>query len=211
MGSKPHGLTHEISWVIMGRPTVTHGALWADPLARFQVEQDQLRCRIAPHTPPPPHRAVELCPSAVAVYHGRARCAPSRSPLGCSISPPCSAMRTPKIAAQLPPADLPTGHRRRGWIIWADAPTFSASPTITLAAPPPTMDLNMCRCCRFSKLATRRTDGDLKAIAALGTGIASSGRLQFVQSSSTRAAEAASDTPEEKGMLLAGISDVVNN
>lgn len=38
MGSKPHGLTHEISWVIMGRPTVTHGALWADPLARFQVE-----------------------------------------------------------------------------------------------------------------------------------------------------------------------------
>lgn len=69
--------------------------------------------------------------------------------------------------------------------------------------------------CRFSKLATRRTDGDLKAIAALGTGIASSGRLQFVQSSSTRAAaaaaEAASDTPEETGMLLAGISDVVNN
>ncbi|KAF2908700.1 hypothetical protein DAI22_12g202100 [Oryza sativa Japonica Group] len=62
-------------------------------------------------------------------------------------------MRTPKIAAQLPPADLPTGHRRRGWIIWADAPTFSASPTITLAAPPPTMDLNMCRCCRYARFS----------------------------------------------------------
>uniref|UniRef100_A0A0E0F6N3 Thioredoxin domain-containing protein n=1 Tax=Oryza meridionalis TaxID=40149 RepID=A0A0E0F6N3_9ORYZ len=57
MGSKPHGLTHEISWVIMGRPTVTHGALWADPLARFQVEYQ------AAGPAAPPHRA---SPSAAA-------------------------------------------------------------------------------------------------------------------------------------------------
>ena len=57
MGSKPHGLTHEISWVIMGRPTVTHGALWADPLARFQVEYH------AAGPAAPPHRA---SPSAAA-------------------------------------------------------------------------------------------------------------------------------------------------
>ncbi|BAF29547.1 Os12g0263900 [Oryza sativa Japonica Group] len=33
--------------------------------------------------------------------------------------------------------------------------------------------------CRLSKLVAPHIDGDLEAIAALGTGIASSGRLQF--------------------------------